>query len=175
MVRSREKSVCTRGWFIYLFPRDRSFVLYSLKTNLNGRVTIILSKHLKLKVLLNEMSSSAALDILKEFGAIKLPDEVVQRRKASKSPLKIMTEADASLIRQNGLSDELLEQLPNRWERLGDIIVFPISSFRDPVWDSIGGSFGPLLPNPLILPPCKAGSSCCKWYEGQYFGDTCRR
>ncbi|KAE8696746.1 tRNA wybutosine-synthesizing protein 2/3/4-like isoform X2 [Hibiscus syriacus] len=102
------------------------------KTNLNGRVTIILSKHLKLKVLLNEMSSSAALDILKEFGAIKLPDEVVQRRKASKSPLKIMTEADASLIRQNGLSDELLEQLPNRWERLGDIIVFPISSFRDP-------------------------------------------
>lgn len=65
--------------------------------------------------LLNELSSSAALDILKEYGATKLPDEVVEARKASKSPLKIMTKDVASLIRHKGLSVKLLEQVPNRF------------------------------------------------------------
>ncbi|XP_022723296.1 tRNA wybutosine-synthesizing protein 2/3/4 [Durio zibethinus] len=99
--------------------------------------------------LLNEVSSSAALDILKEYGATKLPDEVVEARKASKSPLNIMTEAVASLLRQKGLSVKLLEQLPNRWERLGDIVVLPVSSFKDPVWDSIGDELWPIIARSL--------------------------
>ncbi|KAG4146669.1 hypothetical protein ERO13_D05G173300v2 [Gossypium hirsutum] len=100
-------------------------------------------------LLLNDMSSSVALDILKEYGATKLPDELVQKRKACKSPLKIMTEAVASLIRQKGLSDKLLEQLPNRWERIGDIVVLPISSFRDPIWNSIGEELWPIIAKSL--------------------------
>ncbi|XVE87787.1 hypothetical protein DITRI_Ditri19aG0016100 [Diplodiscus trichospermus] len=99
--------------------------------------------------LLNEVSSLVALDILKEYGATKLPDEVVEAKKASKSPLKIMTEAVASLIRHKGLSVKLLEQLPNRWERLGDIVVLPVSSFRDLVWDSIGEELWPIIARSL--------------------------
>ncbi|XVF40751.1 hypothetical protein PTKIN_Ptkin01aG0140400 [Pterospermum kingtungense] len=99
--------------------------------------------------LLNEMSFLAALDVLKEYGATKLPDEVVQARKASKSPLKIMTEEVASLISHRGLSHKLLEQLPNRWERLGDIVVLPVSSFRDPVWDSIAEELWPIIARSL--------------------------
>ncbi|KAK6283553.1 hypothetical protein POUND7_002505 [Theobroma cacao] len=100
-------------------------------------------------VLLNEVSSSAALDILKKCGATKLPDEVIEARKASKSPLKIMTEAVASLIRHKGLSVKLLEQLPSRWERVGDIVVLPVSSFKDPVWDSIGEELWPIIARSL--------------------------
>ncbi|XVF26039.1 hypothetical protein REPUB_Repub13aG0265600 [Reevesia pubescens] len=99
--------------------------------------------------LLNEVSSSAALDTLKEFGATKLPDEVVKARKASKSPLKIMTESVASLIKHKGLSIKLLEQLPSRWERLGDIVVLPNSSFKDPVWDLIGEELWPIIARSL--------------------------
>ncbi|OMO76800.1 tRNA transferase Trm5/Tyw2 [Corchorus capsularis] len=100
-------------------------------------------------VFLNEVSSSEALDILKECGATKLSDEAVEARKASKSPLKVMTEAVSSLIRHKGLSVELLEQLPNRWDRLGDIVVLPVSSFKDPVWDSIGEELWPIIARSL--------------------------
>lgn len=32
-----------------------------------------------------------------------------------------------------------------RWERLGDIVVLPVTSFKDPVWDSIGGELWPAI------------------------------
>lgn len=64
--------------------------------------------------LLNEISSSTALHLLKECGATKLADEVVEIRRTSKSPLTLMTEAVASLIQHKGLSTSLLEQLPSR-------------------------------------------------------------
>ncbi|KAE8659758.1 tRNA wybutosine-synthesizing protein 2/3/4 [Hibiscus syriacus] len=136
------------GLFIS-FPVTEKFCAIFLEDKFESSGDHLLKTFKAESFLLNEMSSSAALDVLKEIGAIKLPDEVVQKRKASKSPLKIMTEAVASLIRQKGLSDELLEQLPNRWERLGDIIVLPISSFRDPVWDSIGEELWPIIAKSL--------------------------
>ncbi|XWS18201.1 hypothetical protein CRYUN_Cryun32bG0022700 [Craigia yunnanensis] len=122
--------------FCAIFPQDKSEGLNDHHPSKPFRAE---------SFLLNEVSSSEVLDILKEYGATKLPDEVVEAKKASKSPLKIMTEAVASLIRHKGLSVKLLEQLPNRWERVGDIVVLPASSFRDPVWDSIGEELWPII------------------------------
>ncbi|XP_044495394.1 tRNA wybutosine-synthesizing protein 2/3/4 isoform X2 [Mangifera indica] len=99
--------------------------------------------------LLNEISSSTALHLLKECGATKLADEVVEIRRTSKSPLTLMTEAVASLIQHKGLSTSLLEQLPSRWERLGDIVVLPVTSFKDPVWDSISEELWPTIAKSL--------------------------
>lgn len=65
-------------------------------------------------VLLNEVSCSIALNILKECGATKLADEVGEIRRTAKSPFQIMNEAVASLIKHKGLSAKLLEQLPTR-------------------------------------------------------------
>ncbi|KAL5775354.1 hypothetical protein ACOSP7_012911 [Xanthoceras sorbifolium] len=100
-------------------------------------------------ILLNEISSSTALNLLKESGATKQADEVVEVRKASKSPLKSMTEAVAALVQHKGLSDILLEQLPSRWERLGDIVVLPVTAFKDPVWDSFGDELWPTIAKSL--------------------------
>ena len=61
--------------------------------------------------MLNEIPSSTALHLLKECGATKQADEVVEVRRASKSPLNRMTEAVASLLQRKGLSATLLEQL----------------------------------------------------------------
>lgn len=36
-----------------------------------------------------------------------------------------------------------------RWERLGDIVVLPITSFKDPVWDSIGPELWPIVSKSL--------------------------
>ena len=66
-------------------------------------------------LLLNEISSLEALNILKECGATKLVDEVVEVKRAAKSPLKVMGEAVASLIKNRGLSEQLLEELPTRF------------------------------------------------------------
>lgn len=90
------------------------------------------------RVLLNEASCLEALNLLKECGVVKLADEVVKVRRTPNSPLKLMSDAIASMLKHRGLSTELLEQLPTRWERLGDIVVLPVTSFSNPVWDSIG-------------------------------------
>ncbi|XP_021766875.1 tRNA wybutosine-synthesizing protein 2/3/4-like [Chenopodium quinoa] len=83
-------------------------------------------------------SCATALDYLVACGATKHVDEVVVMKKASISPLEAMKEVVALLLKQKALSEELLDQLPTRWERLGDIVVLPITSFRDPAWDTIG-------------------------------------
>ncbi|KAL9455707.1 hypothetical protein AB3S75_005015 [Citrus x aurantiifolia] len=110
-----------------------------------GLNTIDLSKPYTGRVLLDETSCATALHFLKECGATKQMDEAVEVKRAPKSPFKAMTEAVASLIEQKGLSARLLEQLPSRWERLGDIVVLPVTSFKDPVWDSIGGELWPAV------------------------------
>ncbi|TXG47030.1 hypothetical protein EZV62_026324 [Acer yangbiense] len=100
-------------------------------------------------ILLNEIPSSTALHLLKECGATKQADDVVEVRRASKSPLNTITEAVASLLQRKGLSATLLEQLPSRWERLGDIVVLPVTAFKDPVWDSIGDELWPIIAKSL--------------------------
>ncbi|KAL5182403.1 tRNA wybutosine-synthesizing protein 2/3/4 [Glycine soja] len=87
--------------------------------------------------LLNELSCSEVLILLYEYGAIVLGDKVVEERKAAKSPLKVMTEAITSLIEHKGLPIQLLEELPRRWDLLGDIVLLPSTSFKDSMWDSI--------------------------------------
>ena len=36
-----------------------------------------------------------------------------------------------------------------RWERLGDIVVLPVTSFKDPIWDSIGDELWPAIAESL--------------------------
>lgn len=64
--------------------------------------------------LIDEVTCSKALDILKECGATKLVDEVAEVKRTAKSPLQIMNEAVGSLIKDKGLPAELLEELPTR-------------------------------------------------------------
>lgn len=63
----------------------------------------------------NNLSHSEALTLLHEYGAILLEDKVVEAKKATKSPLKVMTEAVTSLIENKGLPTGLLEELPTRF------------------------------------------------------------
>ncbi|GMH05308.1 hypothetical protein Nepgr_007148 [Nepenthes gracilis] len=87
---------------------------------------------------LSEVSHSTALNILAACGVTKLAHEVVKTRKASGSYLEAMREAVAFLLENKGLPALLLDQLPTRWERLGDVIILPVNSFRDPVWNTMG-------------------------------------
>lgn len=66
-------------------------------------------------LLLDEVSCLEALNLLKECGAMKLVDEVVEVKRVMKSPLKVMNEAVASLIKHKDLSEQLLEELPTRF------------------------------------------------------------
>lgn len=84
------------------------------------------------------ISSERALDLLVALGATTHADHVVKVRKASSSPLKVMKEAITSLLNRHNFPLTLLEQLPTRWERLGDIVVLPTTSFKDSIWDSLG-------------------------------------
>lgn len=67
------------------------------------------------KILLKDISSSAALNLLMSCGATKMVDEVIKVKKTPNSPFKIMKEAIASLLENHGLPADLLEQLPARW------------------------------------------------------------
>ncbi|KAI7757017.1 hypothetical protein M8C21_004039, partial [Ambrosia artemisiifolia] len=120
------------------FPITKEFVaLYqNKKPDLNEAVDEVIN--LKAQEIFKVASSARALDLLAALGATTHADHVVKVRKASSSPLKIMKDAVASLLNRHNLPTTLLEQLPTRWERLGDIVVLPMTSFKDSVWDSLG-------------------------------------
>ncbi|KAL8461431.1 hypothetical protein ACS0TY_032776 [Phlomoides rotata] len=101
------------------------------------------------QILLKDISSSEALNLLLACGVTKIVDEVVKVKKTPNSPFKVMKEAVASLLEHNGLPAELIGQLPSRWERLGDIVVLPVTSFKDQVWNLIGEELWPLVARAL--------------------------
>ncbi|RZC65651.1 hypothetical protein C5167_009347 [Papaver somniferum] len=90
------------------------------------------------RISINDVSCPAALNLLLVYGGSIVIDEVASIRKTPKSPQKIMVEAVGSLINHRGLPENLLEQIPTRWERLGDIVVLPVTSFKDQLWESLG-------------------------------------
>ncbi|KAG2688300.1 hypothetical protein I3760_09G088800 [Carya illinoinensis] len=143
------------GMHIY-FPVTKKFngayherLNYSLDESEGHNDLHVLKPYAGKVLVLDEISCFEALNLLEEFGARKLVDEVVEVKRTAKSPLKVMSEAVASLIEHKGLSEQLLEELPTRWERLGDIVVLPIISFKDPVWDSIGPELWPIVAKSL--------------------------
>ncbi|KAK4284380.1 hypothetical protein QN277_001222 [Acacia crassicarpa] len=97
----------------------------------------------------NGLSGPKALSLLHEHGANIQKDEVVEVRKAAKPPLKVMSEAITTLIEHHGLPARLLEELPIRWDRLGDIVILPTTSFKDPMWNSIAEELWPTVAKSL--------------------------
>uniref|UniRef100_A0A7N0UHU0 tRNA(Phe) 7-[(3-amino-3-carboxypropyl)-4-demethylwyosine(37)-N(4)]-methyltransferase n=1 Tax=Kalanchoe fedtschenkoi TaxID=63787 RepID=A0A7N0UHU0_KALFE len=82
--------------------------------------------------------SSDPLPTLCKLGATIIMNDAGEFRKPSHPPVKIMREAVASLLKRQDMPEDLLEELPARWERLGDIVVLPESSFKNKMWDSLG-------------------------------------
>ncbi|XP_073302824.1 tRNA wybutosine-synthesizing protein 2/3/4 [Primulina huaijiensis] len=95
------------------------------------------------------ISTPSALNLLKACGATKIVDEVANIKKTPTTPFKVMKEAVAPLLNHHRLPSELIEQLPLRWERVGDMIVLPTTSFKDPMWDSIGKELWPIVAKSL--------------------------
>lgn len=76
----------------------------------DGNLTSQLTKGLSLK----DIPSSVALNLLKEHGARMLINVAVEAKKVAKSPLQRMKEAITSILKQKGLPEELLDELPQR-------------------------------------------------------------
>ncbi|XP_077243642.1 met-10+ like family protein / kelch repeat-containing protein isoform X3 [Tasmannia lanceolata] len=98
---------------------------------------------------INDASFQLSLNLLMECGGSVQIDDVANVKKGPRAPQKILKEAVCSLIKHKGLQLQLLEQLPTRWERLGDIVVLPVKSFNDPIWDSIGEELWPIVAKAL--------------------------
>ncbi|XP_074579781.1 tRNA wybutosine-synthesizing protein 2/3/4 [Curcuma longa] len=98
---------------------------------------------------INEISVSKALNVLLACGVSLVTDDVPCNKKLGKSPQKMMKELVCSLLTQKGMSLQLLQQLPTRWEHLGDIVVLPKSAFTDHIWDSIREEVWPLVAKSL--------------------------
>ncbi|KAF9589011.1 hypothetical protein IFM89_018250 [Coptis chinensis] len=96
-----------------------------------------------------DFTCEMALDNIFLLGGLIVKDEVACERIAPKSPQKVMSEAVESLIMKMGLPARLLEEVPTRWERLGDIVVLPVNSFRDASWNSIGQELWPTVAKSL--------------------------
>lgn len=89
------------------------------------------------KFLVDDVSIPTALNKLLMLGGSFLKDDIACNRKAPVSPQKVMSQAVESLIIKSGLPHQLVDEIPSRWERLGDIVVLPVNSFKDPLWSSI--------------------------------------
>ncbi|CAA6658210.1 unnamed protein product [Spirodela intermedia] len=98
---------------------------------------------------INEMSASKALHILLACGALILNDDNACSKKTHKCPQKTLRDAVCSLVNIKGLLPALMVQVPTRWECLGDMVVLPVTSFKDPAWDLIGEDLWPIVAKSL--------------------------
>ncbi|KAL6656615.1 hypothetical protein ACP70R_004395 [Stipagrostis hirtigluma subsp. patula] len=97
----------------------------------------------------DDLSLEKALKILSYCHGSFLKDELVISRKPSKSPQIIMKELVSPLLERKGMPPQLLEQLPSRWETLGDIVILPKTCFKDPFWESVSEELWPLVAKSL--------------------------
>ncbi|XP_030511426.1 tRNA wybutosine-synthesizing protein 2/3/4 isoform X2 [Rhodamnia argentea] len=146
----RKVYACEDGTHICFPVTEKFYALYEKqdhRADVFEELNVLCSSKQPLEsdVLLNQNRWSAALNLLKQGGASTLVDRIGEVRKVARSPYVVMREAVAVLVKQRGLSEELLEQLPTRWERLGDIVVLPETSFKDPIWETIGEELWPII------------------------------
>lgn len=101
----------TKDFFVVFHERQNR-----LGDTVEGKNEVSFSKpSIRDGFLLNELSCAKALTFLHEYGANTQADEVVEVKKAAKTPLKVMTEAVTFLIKHEGLPAQLLEELPTRF------------------------------------------------------------
>ncbi|XP_020273549.1 tRNA wybutosine-synthesizing protein 2/3/4 isoform X2 [Asparagus officinalis] len=98
---------------------------------------------------LDEISLPMASRFLVTCGGTLQINDVSCSRKVPKAPQKTMKESISTLLRKKGMPVKLLEQLPTRWERLGDIVVLPVNSLKDAIWNSIGDELWPIVAKSL--------------------------
>lgn len=97
----------------------------------------------------NEVSIPMALEIFSLFNASIIIDDASYDKKIPITPQKVMREMVCSLLTEKRLPLGMLKELPVRWERLGDIAVLPVTSFRDPRWNSIAEELWPIVAKSL--------------------------
>ncbi|GAB2244817.1 hypothetical protein Droror1_Dr00000310 [Drosera rotundifolia] len=97
---------------------------------------------------MSEFSSSTALSLLLACGSSKVSHKA-EMRKVPIPPAKALREVVGSLLENIGLPMELVDQLPARWEWLGDIVVLPVTSFNDLSWETIRTELWPTVANSL--------------------------
>ncbi|XP_038981938.1 tRNA wybutosine-synthesizing protein 2/3/4 isoform X2 [Phoenix dactylifera] len=143
------------GCHIYL-PVSRNFYAFYVEEQFNSvnnfdnlEAFYQLGEFSLKELSVNEVSQSTALNFLLSCGGSLLDDDVVCMRKVHKSPEKMIKESVCSMLRIKRMPLQLLEQLPTRWEHLGDIVVLPKTSFKDPIWDSIGKELWPIVAKAL--------------------------
>ncbi|CAL5332085.1 unnamed protein product [Camellia sinensis] len=90
---------------------------------------------------MNEVPSPRVGDNLEEKKAIKREMRVRERMEVPRSV------HSGSLPPH--LSDPSHSPVSEQWERLGDIIVLPMTSFKDPAWDSVGAELWPIVAKSL--------------------------
>ncbi|KAK9151781.1 hypothetical protein Syun_010090 [Stephania yunnanensis] len=145
---------CENGTHISL-PVTGKFCAIFLKHELDRKHEFLgANNHLQEPVVaekfsMEDISSETALNHLFSFGGSFCTDEVAHVRSSPKSPHMVMSEAVGPLIKKWGLPTNLMEQIPTRWERLGDIVVLPASSFKDPAWASIENELWPAIAKSL--------------------------
>lgn len=87
---------------------------------------------------MDECRSNVSLGKLRECGGEVLKLELPLVSKHWSSPRDSLRKSVSAVLEQNGIALSLLEELPTRWERLGDMIVLPSGSLSGPVWSALG-------------------------------------
>ncbi|KAK1304759.1 tRNA wybutosine-synthesizing protein 2/3/4 [Acorus calamus] len=150
------------GRKVYL-SNDRLHVFFPITNNFQSNFLVpnevktisssdgrrLLESFIEKELAMNEVSSATGRDILLSCGGSVVLDDISCLRKVAKAPQAVLREVVWSLIKDKGMLPEMLEQLPTRWERLGDIVVLPVSSFGDPAWDLIGNELWPVVAESL--------------------------
>ncbi|XP_002980586.2 tRNA wybutosine-synthesizing protein 2/3/4 isoform X1 [Selaginella moellendorffii] len=71
-------------------------------------------------------------------GASLVSLELPGNRRSSIAPQQRLRKEVLLLLQERGLDEALVEELPTKWERIGDLVILPGSSLRSELWKSLG-------------------------------------
>ncbi|ONM57712.1 tRNA wybutosine-synthesizing protein 2/3/4 [Zea mays] len=137
-----------------LFPINESFCALNAEEHINRNLddsctfgeSLVFSEK---KLVGDNLSLQDALIFFSSCNGSVMKDELAISRKPSKSPQTIMKELVSSLLESKGMPSQLLQQLPARWETLGDIVILPKTCFKNPLWESVSEELWPLVAKSL--------------------------
>ncbi|XP_078437023.1 met-10+ like family protein / kelch repeat-containing protein isoform X1 [Wolffia australiana] len=98
---------------------------------------------------LDDLSIPRAMEFLLVHGTLITSDRNSCAKRTDNNVQKNLTKAVSSLLSSKGLPSELIVEVPKRWDRLGDMVVIPVNSFKDSAWESISEELWPIVARSL--------------------------
>ncbi|CAG5116343.1 unnamed protein product [Candidula unifasciata] len=97
------------------------------------------SNHVAIPIIVNEQNKSLIADKWPDFEVTRTCLPISKKVKVKQNnPAVRLRDEIGQLLKLYGISEELLNEVPSKWEKHGDLVIIPTHSFSSSKWAAIG-------------------------------------